>query len=166
MTSKAKSKGNSLERAVCEIMKETFGGSWLRVPSSGAFTGGKNAWRKEAISAKQTGAMTGDIIPDDSMQGLSIECKNYADFSWSGVLLGKNKQIDGWIEQAAEAAKSDHNLWLLIMKFNNQGIWTVYDKNKFSDFQLVNYMVYKDYIIVNFKEFLSLNKQKIIELSQ
>lgn len=166
MTSKAKSKGNALERVVCELMKETFGGSWLRVPTSGAFTGGLNAWRKEAISKKQTGAMTGDIIPDDSMQGLAIECKNYADFSWSGVMLGKNKQLDGWIDQAAEAAKGDNNLWLLIMKFNNQGIWAVYDKNKFSNFELSNYMVYKDYIITNFKEFIVNNKQQIIDLSQ
>ena len=166
MTSKAKNKGNSLERAVCEIMKETFGGSWLRVPSSGAFTGGQNSWRKATISTKQNQLMTGDIIPDDSMQGLAIECKSYADFSWSGVMLGKNKQIDGWIEQAKDAAKSDTNLWLLVMKFNLQGIWVVYDKNKFPNFELSNYMVYKDYIIVSFKEFLLQNKEKIIDLSQ
>ena len=42
MTSKSKSKGKSWERDVCVFLSKLYNDSFIRVPNSGAYTGGKN----------------------------------------------------------------------------------------------------------------------------
>ena len=45
MTSKSKSKGKSWERDVCVFLSKLYNDSFIRVPNSGAYTGGKKIGR-------------------------------------------------------------------------------------------------------------------------
>ena len=45
MTSKSKTKGKSWERDVCNFLTELYNDSFIRVPNSGAYVGGKNEYR-------------------------------------------------------------------------------------------------------------------------
>ncbi len=164
MTSKAKNKGNSWERSLCEILSSVFGGSWLRVPSSGAFTGGMNVYRKDTMSAKQIGAFRGDIIPDDSMTNSVWECKSYKDFGFHMLVKEENKQLDGWIQQTVESA-DEGTVWFLCMKFNRIGEYILFDAAIKDKFLIKNHVVYKTFIFTDLRTFLEDNKDIIKEMS-
>ena len=53
MSNKSKNKGKSWERDVCNFLSELYNQSFIRVPNSGAFVGGKNEFRKETLSTEQ-----------------------------------------------------------------------------------------------------------------
>ena len=53
MPSKSKAKGNAWELEVAKFLSVTYNESFLRIPSSGAFVGGKNNFRKSTIDASQ-----------------------------------------------------------------------------------------------------------------
>lgn len=48
--SKSKNKGNSYERDLGKFLAEVYGGSFIRSANSGAFVGGKNAFRRSTMS--------------------------------------------------------------------------------------------------------------------
>ena len=45
MTSPSKAKGNSFERLVADFLSNLYGETFIRVPGSGAYVGGKNVHR-------------------------------------------------------------------------------------------------------------------------
>ena len=53
MTSKSKAKGSSWERDVCQTLSELYDDNFMRVPNSGAYTGGMNAHRKDVLTTEQ-----------------------------------------------------------------------------------------------------------------
>ena len=61
----SKNKGKGYEREICKIMESYFGGSWQRTFTSGAFTGGINAWRAKVLSNSQLLNNSNDIVPPD-----------------------------------------------------------------------------------------------------
>jgi hypothetical protein len=117
----SKQKGNTGERELCKHLKEIFGGSFIRVPNSGAFTGGKNAVRKEELSEGQVRASKGDIIPPDFMPKLVLECKWYKDLRFHQLVVpGGCPQLDDWIEQSLDAVDAD-DVWFVVFKINLRG---------------------------------------------
>ena len=89
MTSKSKTKGKSWERDVCNFLTELYNDSFIRVPNSGAYVGGKNEYRREHLTEEQIKLSRGDIIPHVKFPYFLAECKNYADFPFH-QLLAKN----------------------------------------------------------------------------
>ena len=89
MPSKSKTKGNAGENELCRIFAATFGGSFKRVFASGAFTGGKNAHRRQALSHSQLQSSKGDIHTPDHLPKLVIESKLYAEFPYHQFLTGE-----------------------------------------------------------------------------
>jgi hypothetical protein len=162
MANKNKNKGKAFERQICEILTNCFGISFQRIPNSGAYVGGKNIVRYDGLTEEQKLLADGDIIVPSELSHISMECKSYKDFSFSGLFLGKNALLDGWIEQSSNTKKSK---WLLFFKINNKGIFVVYDISKFpSNMQKENYHVYKNqYVIQDINEFLEKNKNKLYE---
>lgn len=71
----SKNKGKSWERDICKFLGNTLGGSFIRVPNSGAFIGGSNASRKVMLSDGQVRQAKGDIVPPDELIKLNIEAK-------------------------------------------------------------------------------------------
>lgn len=162
MANKNKNKGKAFERQICEILGKAFGLNFQRIPNSGAYVGGKNAFRYETLTEEQRLLADGDIIVPSELSHISMECKSYKDFSFSGLFLGQNALLDGWIKQASETQKSK---WLLYFKINNKGIFVVYDMTKFPlDLYKKNYHIYQNrYLIQSLDEFLEKNKERMYE---
>lgn len=117
----SKRKGNAGELELCKKLMAIFGGSFIRVPNSGAFTGGKNAFRKEILSETQNRTSKGDIIPPDHMPKLVLEAKFYKDFRFHQLLQpGPCAQLDEWIDQAMDAV-DDGDVWFVCFKINLRG---------------------------------------------
>ena len=130
MTSKSKAKGSSWERDVCQTLSELYDDNFMRVPNSGAYTGGMNAHRKDVLTTEQIKLSKGDIIPPVLFCNFVAECKNYAEFPFH-QLIKKNRiaLLDTWIEQV-ELDSEDKDLWLLFIKITRKGTYLLYDTNK------------------------------------
>lgn len=160
MANANKQKGKSLEREVAKELSVVFGLNFERIWSSGAFTGGKNAFRLQKLTPEQALLSTGDILMPMELSHVQMECKFYKDFSWQSV-FENNETLNGWIEQAIGTTG---NLWFLIMKFNNQGKFVVFDTaNKFTIPTQSSFCYKGKYTIVRYDEFFETNKQAILD---
>lgn len=170
MTGKAKAKGNSGERELCTILKNTFGGSFIRVPNSGAYIGGKNAHRREFLSEGQVRHAKGDIIPPGHMPKLVLECKFYKDFAFHALITGgKVPQLDKWIEQTLDCVEAG-DLWFVAFKINRKGWFICYSQDLAPQVAVGNHCVYNDgtnsFVVTELTKFVADNKDKILELSK
>lgn len=165
MTSRQKQKGNSWELFISAYLGETLGGNFMRVPSSGAYIGKSNAYRKANMSTNQVAAMKSDLIPPDDLRKLNIEAKSYANITFHHIIDGCCKQLNSWIEQT-EAPADDGDLSFTIFKITRKGSWCVFKRELEGHFKLDSYVVYKkddinSYIVTDFKSFFKNNKDAI-----
>lgn len=169
MSSKAKQKGSSWEREICNILSTKLGGSFTRSMNSGAYIGGSNSFRKGKLAKNQISAMKGDIIPPDEMPYLNIEAKNYKDIPFHQLIDGCCKQLDGWIDQTEEPA-DENDISFTIFKITRRGSWIVYREEMCDEFDIESHVVYIKsgvrYIITSFEKFVEDNAEKIKELSK
>ena len=89
----------NFERMTAKLFGEGLGGHWMRVPSSGAYVGGKNAVRLESMSNGQIKSFKGDVIPPDEWDFIEVECKTRQNVSISKIMRGDSKDLDSWLEQ-------------------------------------------------------------------
>lgn len=118
-----KSKGNSFERKMANVLSERFEAhlgnknGFRRNPDSGSFFGGSNAMRTESYNLDY--AVFGDLICPRTFR-YSIECKHYkSPPSFQSVITHKVSQWDKWLEQAEKDAASSSKNMSLIVKYNN-----------------------------------------------
>ena len=104
MASPQKVKGKSYENAKAKFLTEIFDQKFIRVPTSGAFLGGKNYERRLEMTEGQVMAFKGDIIPPDDWKYFNCECKFYKDFKFH-QLLNESKVLDSWIDETLSTAK-------------------------------------------------------------
>lgn len=150
MPSKSKNKGNKWEREVATFLTATYNESFIRVPSSGAFVGGKNASRKNTLDEGQIQSKKGDIHPPSTWNHLNIECKSYADFPFHHLLVGDVKILDTWITQTLDASNlNDFNL--IMIKINRKGKWVAFEKD--APFTIDHFIKYKEWIFCSWEEF-------------
>ena len=124
MVSKSKAKGKSWERDVCNFLSELYHDSFIRVPNSGAYVGGKNEYRRDYLTEEQIKLSRGDIIPPVNFPYFLAECKNYADFPFHQLLAKTSiAQLDNWIDQVEHDVTSDDDLWLLFIKITRKGTY-------------------------------------------
>ena len=143
MTSKSKAKGYGWERDVCQVLSELYNDNFMRVPNSGAYTGGMNAHRKDVLTTEQIKLSRGDIIPPVSFCNFVAECKNYADFPFHQIIKkSRIALLDTWIDQV-EADATDKDLWLLFIKITRKGTYVLYDTTKLKP--LVYGVKYRNY---------------------
>lgn len=171
----SKDKGKAWEREICGFLGETLGGSFIRVPNSGAFIGGKNTARKILLDSGQIRNAKGDIIPPDNLPLLNIEAKNYADIAFNQILNGACKQLDAWIDQTEEPA-DPQDISFTIFKITRKGSWVAFKQSLQSEFDLtgLTYVTYRkdfgketacDYVIVDHETFFKQNADKIRTLA-
>ena len=161
MSNTAKSKGKRGETAVCNMLSECFGLSFMRVFTSGAFFGGKNITKFSKFTQQQQDLNEGDIVVPEELNHLSIEVKNYAEFPFHALFTGKCGQIDTWIQQASHTNKP---FWLLFFKITRKNTYICHSK----DYNLTtkdNTMLYQDKYYIELAEpFLMNNKTHLLEL--
>lgn len=161
MPSKSKTKGKTFERDVCKYLSNLYNESFTRVFDSGAFTGGKNAHRRQTLSEGQVRARKGDIIPPDDWKYFNGECKSYAEFPFHQLFSqGPVLLLETWIEQTLEAADpGDCNI--IFMKFNRKGKYVAYQlPQDFKTFRHLDYTSQAQDVwrITGFDDFFELNQ--------
>lgn len=116
-----KKKGNNNENECRKILDERFKGitNFHRSPSSGAFVGGSNFYRKEQLNESQNLIFVGDIYCSRDDFIFTIEHKAYNEASfWD--LFNESSDLHSWMEQAQHDADSVNKKPLLIVKYNNK----------------------------------------------
>lgn len=161
MPSKSKTKGNGFEREVADFLSKLYNNSFTRVPSSGAFTGGKNAHRRTTLTQGQVRSHKGDIVPPDDWHKFNCECKNYAEFPFHQLFHNKPVLIlEDWFEQTLIAADPG-DLNIIFMKFNRKGRYVAFQLPQ--AFQTFRHLDYTDkanniWRISGFDDFFKLNQ--------
>ena len=170
MPSKGKAKGNGWEREVADFLSNLYNESFVRVPNSGAFIGGKNSHRKSNLSEEQIRGFKGDIIPGPSFPNLNLEAKFYKDFAFHQLYSGSCKQLDGWIEQMRDTC-DEKDINILAMKFNRKGAFVAFEVKWLPQLTAgPNYMRYTNHkygawIVLEFNLFWQLNSSIVKDLS-
>ncbi len=161
MPSAAKQKGNAWERDVAKDLSETFNENFIRVPNSGAYTGGANVYRIDQLTEQQKRMMDGDIMVPPCLSRFKIECKNYKTFDFH-QLFNENKTLDKWIAQAEFGL-----LWFLVIKVTRKGSFILFREDISNKFLYKNYLLYKQkYIITDYREFWVNNEDAIRRLNE
>ena len=166
MANKGKSKGNAGERKIADFLTGLYGQKFMRVPNSGAFLGGANAFRKVQLDEGQIATFKADLIPPSNMRKLVIESKFYGEFAFHNLMKDSDVPLlDKWVQQAKDSA-DDGDFWVVVFRINRKGSYVVFDKTRQSSFVIGNYTNYKDLIITDFEKFFADNKQTIFDLVQ
>lgn len=161
--SKSKTKGKSWENDVAKHLSSLYGDSFIRVPFSGAYIGGKNNVRKEFLHEGQIRSMKGDIVPPMDWKHFNCECKNYADFPFHQFVQGEIKLLEAWLDQLHDVADpGDFNI--LIMKFSRKGKYIAVQEAELASDQ--NHIVYNSkkwgkWIITDYDKFWEQNKDAV-----
>lgn len=157
MPSKSKSKGNSWELEVAKFLTETYKETFLRIPSSGAFVGGKNSSRKQSLGKAQLQSKKGDIHPPAEWKYWNIECKSYADFPFHQLWYTDVKILDAWIQQQKDVEdKGDLNL--ILIKISRKDKWVVFQQNL--GFIVDRGLPYKGWIFASWDDFWLKNQNQ------
>ena len=157
MPSAAKQKGNAWERDVSKHLSKIFNANFMRVPTSGAFTGGANVWRMDEMTEDQKRMMDGDIMVPPCLSKWKFECKNYKELDFHNFFT-KSRQLDTWIKQAESG-----DLWFLVVKISRKCKFLLFPKKLRSKFKINNYTVYGKYTITDFDGFFEDN-HKVMEV--
>ena len=153
-----KSKGNSFERKIANLLSERFAAhlgitqAFRRNPDSGSFFGGSNTQRTETHSMDY--AIFGDLICPRNFR-YSIECKHYKTApTFQSIVEQKVKQWDDWLAQATQDSINSGKSLALIVKYNNVPE-IVFISAHLTDINPG--LKYKDFNIYQLKDFLGLN---------
>ncbi len=152
MPSKSKAKGNAWELDVAKFLSETYNESFIRIPSSGAFVGGKNNFRKTQIDAAQLQGKKGDIHPPEAWKHWNIECKSYADFPFHQLWYADVKILDAWIQQQKDVEDAG-DLNLIFIKISRKDKWVVFPATL--EFSVERSLTYKGWTFVQWDQFWS-----------
>lgn len=150
MPSKSKTKGNAWELEVSKFLTDLYKESFIRIPSSGAFVGGKNNTRKETLGNAQIQSKKGDIHPPESWKFWNVECKSYKDFPFHQLWYTDVKILDAWIQQQKDV-EDEGDLNLIFVKISRKDKWVVYPRDlNFSTERSLNY---KGWVFANWDQF-------------
>lgn len=165
----SKNKGKSWERDIARFLSSLYNQSFIRVPASGAYIGGKNSVRKEFLHEGQIRNMKGDITPPIDWKHFNCEAKNYADFPFHQLISGNVLLLEKWIEQCLTTADhGDYNL--IIIKISRKGTYVVTPQLEDID-PGSNYFSYNSkhhglWYIIDYETFWHLNKDVVEKLSK
>ena len=160
MSNKSKNKGKSWERDVCNFLSDLYRQSFIRVPNSGAFVGGKNEFRKETLSTEQIKLMRGDIVPPLNYPYFVAECKNYADFPFHQMVHNNSiRLLDEWIGQVKHDCNNKNDFWMLFIKITRKGQYVVYDTHLMDSLGFG--IRYKNYWFCDMKYFFDCYKDRV-----
>ncbi len=166
MSNKGKSKGNAGERKVADFLTGLYGQKFMRVPNSGAFLGGANAFRKAALDEGQIATFKADLIPPSNMRKLVIESKFYKEFPFHNLIKNADIPIlDKWIKQARDSA-DEGDFWVVVFRINHKGSFAAFDRSLAGGFSLKNHAFYNDTVITDFETFFTDNKDIIFGMVQ
>ena len=157
MPSPSKVKGSTFEREIARYLTDTYGQTFVRVPTSGAFVGGSNAHRATTLDQHQLAARKGDIQPPTGWH-INIECKSYAAIPWHQIVQQSCKQLDTWIEQL-EQVSEPNDIDIIFFKITRQGSYVAV--KCFEGLVTSGALSYKDYLIYDLDLFFQYNTEAL-----
>lgn len=167
MSSASKIKGSGFEREIAKYLSNLYGESFIRAPNSGAYVGGTNNHRKQALHEGQIRSFKGDIIPGESFVNFNAEAKFYADFQFH-QLFNESKQLESWIKQLMTASDPD-DLNILFLKFNRKGRYVAVQENINWKLSYNHFVYHSDHygtwIICDLEKFFTVNLHMVKTLS-
>lgn len=166
---KSKNKGSGAERELCKYLSDLFGGSFIRSNNSGAYIGGKNIFRKAALSENQVTNLKADIVPPDFMPRLVLESKFYKDFRFHQLMQpGPTPVLDAWIKQCIDII-DEKDFWLIGFKINLRGWFVAVPETFTPHLVFQNYCHYESQYgivrVTELKSFFEVNRASILNLS-
>jgi hypothetical protein len=170
MGSKSKNKGKSWEREFATFLSDLYGESFIRVPHSGAYIGGKNSSRKEFLHEGQIRSMKGDITPPADWKHFNVECKSYSEFPFHQLFTeGKIGLLEAWINQTLDAA-DEGDFSFIVMKFNRKGKFICFPLHFLTEIKTNRHIRYDSekhgpWAFIGFDIFWNLNKDSVKNLS-
>jgi len=112
----SKKKGNRGELECVKLLTEKLGEGFARVPSSGAWGGGKNRELRENMSYEQKLTLVADIMAPPDFNFV-LEHKFYEEASfWD--LFNESSNLNEWIKQVSSDAAFVEKAPMLIVKYN------------------------------------------------
>jgi len=99
-----KGKGAGFESDVCKLLTPWWGHDFHRVPASGGLH-----WKK-------VDSVGGDIICEDKLFPLSIECKKQEDWNFDQVVSGVGEVYNYWSQCVRDAMEHGKVPWLVFSK--------------------------------------------------
>jgi len=151
----SQNKGKNFERQLCEILSQHFGEGFKRTPYSGSIFGKTNISRSVGMSEGVINTLTGDLMTPDGFP-FSVECKAYQDLEFHRLLTGNCTKVDSWTTQATQDATLSKKEMLVVFKLNNKGIFVCLNYDLIKDFNLDNYIKYKNFAIISLEKFLEM----------
>ncbi|WP_421921408.1 putative PDDEXK endonuclease [Marinobacter salarius] len=155
MPSPSKNKGNQEERAIAQILTDLYQQTFVRVPTSGAWTGGKNQHRAATLDDSQLAARKSDIQPPTGWK-INIEIKHYADLPFHNLIKQDCKQLDTWIDQLEQVSSQD-DVDIIFFKISRKGRFVAV--KHFPGIDTDHSLHYKNYYIYELNRFFENNKQ-------
>jgi len=161
----SKKKGNRGELELVHILEDRFGkGLFKRVPSSGAYVGGKNRYTNENLSQEQKETLSSDIITPKNFK-FSIEHKFYKDISFWELFSDKSKW-NIWIEQVDSDSDFVNKKPLLVIKYNGHKRIVLIKENDLLDESIKVYFKWKDRLVVMLSDLLGLDDKFWFDTTQ
>lgn len=161
MGSKSKNKGKGFERDVAKYLSHLYNDNFVRVFSSGAYTGGLNSNRKSSLTEGQIRANKGDISPPDDWINFNCECKSYSSFPFHKLLIDDHIPLmEEFIDQTMDAA-DDNDVNIIFMKFDYVGKYVAFQMprpfecKRYVDYESKNHGIWR---ITGFDDFFKINK--------
>jgi hypothetical protein len=150
--SKSKNKGKRFETEVSKLLNKMFDTTeFARTPGSGAWSGGKNALKRQGVANYAVETLRGDLITPEDFP-FTVECKHYKDRpSFDKILSGNESTLDKWLSEAEYDASNSNKYPLLIFKKTHVGMFAVIPINSLpKNFLELNlsFIKYNDYIII------------------
>lgn len=172
--SASKNKGKIGERELSKIFQKTFGGSWIRTFTSGAYTGGVNKFRSQILSESQLLNQSNDIVAPDEFPNVAIECKFYKDFDFHHLFrVEGNAILNDWINQVENSGIDMKKAFPMIcFKINRKGWFCCLWENKLQkyNFKNIQHFYYckddKNFVICELEALLKDFKEELIESFQ
>ena len=117
MSTKSARYGKGFEYEVRDLLREATGiDSFDRVPHSGAWLGGKNAFRATNARNDMVDIMTGDMVTPEGWRWV-CECKNHEDIPVHQLFFGTEcKVIDEFLGQICDDSETSGKEPLLVFK--------------------------------------------------
>jgi Holliday junction resolvase len=169
MGARSKRIGNSSERELCKILMNIFHGSFVRVPASGGFVGGKNLYRRQTLSKTQDRSFRGDIIPPDHLPRLVIECKARKEFGFHSLIQpGPCPLLDDWIKQTIDIVDAGDQ-WFIAFKIRLRGWYLAVPMSEAGHYSFSNYCNYTgahgQFQITDLVSFFQNNRENILQFA-
>jgi hypothetical protein len=117
---RSKRKGSSFERDIAKFLTDSYNETFIRTSNSGAYTGGKNSFRRKTLDRGRESVFLGDIAPPENWE-VVIECKNYKELDFHNIISNDSSRINKWLDEVRFDAETLFHI--LFFKISRKGTY-------------------------------------------